>query len=105
MELHAEHKLKYAGAVDADGHILEPKNLWETYLEPKYRERALRFILDDNNLEQLVYDNKPSKMAAKGTFIERRWRVDESPPAPEEPDSPNPRASYRTSRRPVASRS
>lgn len=66
MELHAEHKLKYAGAVDADGHILEPKNLWETYLEPKYRERALRFILDDNNLEQLVYDNKPSKMAAKG---------------------------------------
>jgi len=66
MELHAEHKLQYAGAVDADGHILEPKNLWETYLEPKYRERALRFILDDNNLEQLVYDNKPSKMAAKG---------------------------------------
>ena len=28
---------------------------------------------------------------APGTFVERRWRVDESPPAPEEPDSPNPR--------------
>ncbi len=66
MELQAEHKLKYAGAVDADGHILEPKDLWERYLEPKYRDRALRFIRDDNNLEQLVYDNKPSKMAAKG---------------------------------------
>lgn len=26
-----------------------------------------------------------------GTFVERRWRVDESPPAPEEPDAPNPR--------------
>jgi tetratricopeptide (TPR) repeat protein len=25
-----------------------------------------------------------------GTFTERRWRVDESPPAPEEPDSPRP---------------
>ncbi len=25
------------------------------------------------------------------TFLERRWRVDESPPAPEEPDAPNPR--------------
>ena len=29
--------------------------------------------------------------AEKSTFIERRWRVDESPPAPEEPDAPNPR--------------
>jgi len=27
------------------------------------------------------------KVKALGTFIERRWRVDESPPAPEEPDS------------------
>ncbi len=26
----------------------------------------------------------------KRTFIERRWRVEESPPAPEEPDSPRP---------------
>jgi len=64
--LHAEHKLKYQGAVDADGHILEPVDLWETYLEPKYRDRALRFIRDENNLEQLMYDGKPSKMAAKG---------------------------------------
>jgi cellulose synthase operon protein C len=27
----------------------------------------------------------------KGPLVERRWRVDESPPAPEEPDAPNPR--------------
>lgn len=33
----------------------------------------------------------PPKMADKGPFVERRWRVDESPPAPEEPESPNPR--------------
>ncbi|MBX3185937.1 MAG: tetratricopeptide repeat protein [Labilithrix sp.] len=33
----------------------------------------------------------PAKIAEKGPFTERRWRVDESPPAPEEPDSPNPR--------------
>lgn len=31
------------------------------------------------------------KTADKGPFLERRWRVDESPPAPEEPDAPNPR--------------
>jgi len=33
----------------------------------------------------------PAKLGARGTFVERRWRVDESPPAPEEPDSPSPR--------------
>ncbi|MBS2016567.1 MAG: tetratricopeptide repeat protein [Deltaproteobacteria bacterium] len=33
----------------------------------------------------------PPKVSEKGTLVERRWRVDESPPAPEEPDSPNPR--------------
>ncbi len=33
----------------------------------------------------------PPKTTEKATFIERRWRVDESPPAPEEPDAPNPR--------------
>ena len=27
----------------------------------------------------------------QATFVERRWRVDESPPAVEEPDAPNPR--------------
>ena len=31
------------------------------------------------------------KVSEKGPFLERRWRVDESPPAPEEPDAPNPR--------------
>jgi hypothetical protein len=26
---------------DADGHVLEPPDLWERYLEPKYRDRAI----------------------------------------------------------------
>ena len=41
--LHAVGKLRHDGAVDADGHILEPPDLWERYLEPKHRDRALRF--------------------------------------------------------------
>ena len=32
--------------VDADGHILEPTDLWERYLEPQYRDRAIRFRAD-----------------------------------------------------------
>lgn len=46
----------------------------------------------DRNVDIEVVGTVPQpKMADKGTFVERRWRVDESPPAPEEPDSPNPR--------------
>jgi len=26
--------------VDADGHILEPLDLWEKYMDPKFRDRA-----------------------------------------------------------------
>lgn len=33
----------------------------------------------------------PPKVTPHGMLVERRWRVDESPPAPEEPDSTDPR--------------
>jgi len=36
------HKLKYPGAVDADGHILEAADCWQNYCEEKYRSAALR---------------------------------------------------------------
>ena len=42
--MHETERLPYDGAVDADGHILEPPDLWETYIEPKYRDRALRIV-------------------------------------------------------------
>ena len=29
-------------AVDADAHILEPPDLWEEWIDPQYRDRALR---------------------------------------------------------------
>jgi len=44
-------RLEFDGAVDADGHILEPPDLWERYLEPAYRDRALRSKRDDRGLE------------------------------------------------------
>lgn len=59
--------LTFEGAVDADGHILEPPDLWERYLEPKYRDRALRFIIDDRGLEQLEIGGKPSVMSRRGS--------------------------------------
>ena len=32
--------------VDADSHVLEPPELWETYLEPRFRERGLDSLIE-----------------------------------------------------------
>jgi len=64
--MHGAHRLAHDGAVDADGHILEPPDLWETYIDPRYRDRALRIVLDENGLEELLIDGKRSTMARKG---------------------------------------
>ena len=42
--------------IDADGHILEPPDLWERYLEPRYRDRALRIRVGDDGFEFLEID-------------------------------------------------
>ena len=33
--------------IDCDGHILEPPDLWEKYIDPKYRDRAMRIRVGD----------------------------------------------------------
>ena len=45
--------------VDADGHVLEPRDTWKNYLEPKYRDRAIRIEVDDKGTEALLVDGKP----------------------------------------------
>jgi len=42
--------------VDADGHILEPLDLWDRYLDPKFRDRAPRLVKAENGKECLVMD-------------------------------------------------
>src|SRR5205814_2550346 len=59
-------RLSHNGGVDADGHILEPPDLWERYLEPRYRERALRLRADANGLEYLEIDCTASKIVRGG---------------------------------------
>lgn len=58
-------RISLSGAVDADGHILEPPDLWERYLELVYRERAVRIRKDDHGLEYLEVDGRPSKRVRK----------------------------------------
>ena len=65
-ELHVAGRIEAAGAVDADGHILEPPDLWETYIDPQYRDRALRITVDENGLEELEIDGRRSTMSRRG---------------------------------------
>src|ERR1051326_2657325 len=44
--------------VDADGHILEPLNLWDEYIDPGFRERRPRFVIDENGKERLSVEGK-----------------------------------------------
>lgn len=64
--IHHTHAVAEDGAVDADGHILEPPTLWEEYIDPKFRDRALRFRFDENGLEELEIDGRRSQMSRAG---------------------------------------
>ena len=62
------HKLKYPGAVDADGHILESAKCWEEYCEAKYRAKAVRLKEDEDGLEYLEINGVPSRVNRGGNF-------------------------------------
>jgi len=57
-----------ARVIDADGHVTEPADLWETYLEPAYRARAIRIAQDEAGLEVLLIDGKRHHVYAPGTL-------------------------------------
>ena len=61
-------RFPYDGTVDADGHILEPPDLWENYLEDEYKPRAMRIKVDDQGLEYLEIDRKPSERSRRGSL-------------------------------------
>jgi predicted TIM-barrel fold metal-dependent hydrolase len=58
---------KIGPAVDADGHILEPPDLWLKYIDPQYRDRAIRIDHDEKGWEVLLLDNKPAEVV-RGTL-------------------------------------
>lgn len=59
-------RFPFDGTVDADGHILEPENLWQDYLEAEYRDRAICIRTDEDGLEYLELDGRPSLKTTKG---------------------------------------
>jgi uncharacterized protein len=55
-----------AMVIDCDGHILEPPDLWEKYIDPKYRDRAMRIRVGDDGYEFLEIDRQRAKMTTPG---------------------------------------
>ncbi len=52
-----------------DSHVMEPPDLWENYLEDKYKDRAIKIRVADDGIEELVIDNKvlmKGRLAALG---------------------------------------
>ena len=39
--------------IDADGHVLEPIDIWDKYIDPKFRDRAPRIVRDTDGKERL----------------------------------------------------
>jgi predicted TIM-barrel fold metal-dependent hydrolase len=52
--------------VDADGHVLEPLDLWDHYMEPRFRNRAPRLIKDTDGKERLVIEEQVLGSAQAG---------------------------------------
>jgi len=61
-------RFPFAGTVDADGHVLEPGDLWENYLEDRFKSRALRIKVDGEGYEYLEIDQRPSQRTVKGSL-------------------------------------
>ena len=50
--------LKNGIVVDADGHIMEPANLWQEYIQPEFKERAIRVVRDEADGDKLMIDGE-----------------------------------------------
>ncbi len=44
-------------AIDSDGHVLEPPDLWLRYIDAAYRDRAPRLIAEPGGRERIVAEN------------------------------------------------
>jgi uncharacterized protein len=57
-----------SAVVDADGHVLEPADMWERYLEPKFRDRAIRLGVDKRGFEYVEIDRRKSGVLRGGAL-------------------------------------
>lgn len=53
--------LNHNNIIDADGHVLEPPDIWEKYIDPEYRDRAIRVRCSSEGEEYLEIEGHPSR--------------------------------------------
>jgi len=41
--------------IDSDGHVLEPVDLWQRYIDPAYREQAPKYFIDERGKEMMWF--------------------------------------------------
>ena len=51
-----------ARRIDADGHVLEPPDVWSRYLEPRWRDRAIRVARLPDGTDALLIDGRPAAL-------------------------------------------
>jgi predicted TIM-barrel fold metal-dependent hydrolase len=71
--------------IDADGHVLEPPDLWEQYIEPRFRDRCPKLFIRENGTEVLRIEGdaaldfgrgkKPISFGTTGSFGARDGSV------------------------------
>src|SRR5207249_9585788 len=48
--------------IDADGHVLEPPDVWQRYTDPAYRARAIRVRRGADGRDRLEIDGRPAQL-------------------------------------------
>lgn len=57
-----------ARIIDADSHFMEPLDLWERYIEPRYRSRCLRFERDPQSGRHVMLINEGKRIRGVGEY-------------------------------------
>ena len=47
---------------DADNHFVEPVDMYERYIDPKFRDKAVRFVTDHDGQRIQLFGSRPSKL-------------------------------------------
>jgi predicted TIM-barrel fold metal-dependent hydrolase len=78
--------------VDVDGHVMEPADLWEKNLAPRYRDRALRIRRDAQGAEYFEIAGRKSRVMQGGSLgafgtldadVKARWEREQSSNGPD----------------------
>ncbi len=46
--------------IDADGHVIEPRGMWERYIDPAFRDRAPRVAKHPSGHVRTYVDGRPT---------------------------------------------